>query len=140
MGKLKEVSHKAAFVGVAVAFIVYSILAIVAYVQPDLFAYSSFFSVYVTEVMLMVFGVFVMRLAHKRHIDPRSTKFAFGFFVFLFGLFPVLVDFNLLRFLPVRLEMEVNHFLLALVLLVAAAYFVVDRLHVPAHDERNEYS
>ena len=140
MGKLKEVGLKSTHVLIALLFGTFSVVALVTYFMPDWFSYSFFFSVIPTEFMLIVFGVFIMRLAYKKHIDPRGTKFGLGLFVALFGLFPLLVDFNLLRFLPVHLEMQVNHFLLSVVLLAAVMYFIVDRLHVLPHEEQDAYS
>ena len=106
-----------------IALLIYSVLLLVGDFQGKTFL---FFSPFVLEILVLLLGLFFIRdglFARKKHL----VSFLVGFFLFFLGLFPILVDADLLDFLPVHVELTVSPFLLSLLLFFSSAYFLVDR-------------
>lgn len=105
-----------------IALLTLSIAVLWAYARGELFL---FFSSFVIEILLFLLGLFFIReglMMKEKHL----LSVVIGFFVGLFGVVPVLVEENLLDFLPFRVELVVSPFLLALLLFFSATYFLVD--------------
>jgi hypothetical protein len=126
-GLIKDKAALSVHLFLGLVFVVYSSMALIFQLTASLYMESVIFSYVLIELVLVALGIFLVWDTIKYKRSMRMPNFSIGFFLIFFGLFPLLVDFQLLRFLPFTIEFTVNYILLAVILFFSSLYFVVDR-------------
>jgi hypothetical protein len=88
--------------------------------------YSMFFTDVFLELVIFIFGMYLLYDVFKNRGKMNVVDTIIGIFLIFFGLFPILVNLNLLNFLPFNVEFQQNFFLLSLILFVSSIYFLID--------------
>jgi hypothetical protein len=112
-------------------------LFLIIYVAASLFlslsgniAYDLFFLPIVIELLLLGFGSFVLYDVFKRKQEHRALHGVVGLFVAFFGLFPLIVDANLLGFLAFNIDFTASSLVLLAILFFSSLYFLVDAFFI----------
>ena len=126
-GLIKDKAALSVHLFLGLVFVVYSSMALIFQLTASLYTESAIFSYVLIELVLVALGIFLVWDTIKYKRPMRMPNFGIGFFLIFFGIFPLLVDFRLLQFLPFTIEFTVNYILLAVILFFSSLYFVVDR-------------
>lgn len=123
--------------GVGCIAAIIGVLAFFALSGVDVYLSSAFFSAAVLEVVVLLLGIFYIQEAvRSRKVHKERSVYLFiGLFLFFLGVFPILVFFNLLTFFPVRFEIDVSPFLLAVLLFFSGAFLVIDPLFLSKSEQ-----
>jgi len=107
--------------------ILISILTLIVSLVSILKIYS--LDVLYLEGVLVILGLLIM----GRSLDKRPNKisivsFFVGVFVVVIGILPLLIKYQLLRFIPFSLGLSVNLLFLEVMIIVSSVYLIVDSL------------
>ena len=130
--RLKTVIKEKAKLGrnllLGIILIIFSSMALVFQITgSDVEPYTFLFSYAAIEIALVLLGTYMVYDSVRRKQDWRMVNFLFGTVLIFFGIFPILVSNNLLKFLPFTIEFSVHILLLATLLFFSSIYFTVDK-------------
>ncbi len=112
-----------------VILVVFSLLSILAYLGKELVFPLVVFSSFFLEFIIFVIGiVFVIEGFKHRQSFERIVHIFVGTCLILFAAFPMLHKLDLLSFLPIIVNLQVNPYLLSFLIFAIGVYLVVDRV------------
>ena len=112
-----------------VLLVIFSVLAISAYLGKEIVFPVWFFSSFILEFVLFIIGiVFVVEGFKNRKAHDRILEVLIGSFLIVFSAFPMLHKLEMLTFLPLIVNLKINSYLLAFLILIIGVYLIVDRV------------
>lgn len=112
-----------------VLLVIFSVLAICAYLGKEIVFPVWFFSSFILEFVLFIIGiVFVTEGFKNRKAHDRIFEVLIGSSLIVFSAFPMLHKLELLTFLPIIVDLKINPYLLCILILIVGVYLIVDRV------------
>ena len=124
--RLRSAYNGAIHVLIGVLVLVYSVVAMLAELsQSEVFSSFLFYQI-TLEFVILLFGLWYLKVS-LFNPERKFIGSIISIALVLFGLFPLMNQGGLLKFLPFTVELEVSTFLLGMLLFISSLFFIVDQ-------------
>jgi hypothetical protein len=118
-----------------IILIIYSIVSFFSWLQGNV--YPFLVSLNVTEIMLVVLGLFAIKKMFRSKEEGKMANFFVAICLIVFGALPIALQLGLSKILPFTLELKPSFPILTMLMFFGSVYFVVDQYLAIS---RNKYS